>query len=128
MTTYWDVRSTESNPTQPKEEIPVEQKQETPQTDESVSTIEATVETVIETPTETGVETTSVVESETDYIGKRLMAYRQNSLDMEDIQELVMEYIAAFAAEDIQVAAKYKTLLSEVHNKRQSIKQQFPKS
>ena len=128
MTTYWDVRSTESNPTQPKEEVPVEQKQETPQTEESVSTIEATVETVIEAPTETGVETTSVTESETDYIGKRLMAYRQNSLDMEDIQELVMEYIVALAAEDTEVTTKYKTLLSEVHNKRQSIKQQFPKS
>lgn len=126
MTTYWDARTTEPTPPQQQEEVSVEQKQETPQTEESVSTIEATVETVIEAPIETGVEITSV--GETDYIGKRLMAYRQNSLDMEDIQELVMEYIVALAAEDIQVAAKYKTLLSAVHNKRQSIKQQFPKS
>lgn len=128
MTTYWDARTTEPTPPQQQEEVSVEQKQEMPQTEESVSTIEATVETVIEAPIETGVDTTSVTESETDYIGKRLVTYRQNSLDMEDIQELVMEYIVALAAEDIQVAAKYKTLLSAVHNKRQSIKQQFPKS
>lgn len=118
MTTYWDARTTEPTPPQQQEEVSVEQKQETPQTEESVSTIEA--------PIETGVEITSV--GETDYIGKRLMAYRQNSLDMEGIQELVMEYIVALAAEDTEVTTKYKTLLSEVHNKRQSIKQQFPKS
>lgn len=129
MNTYWDVRPTEPTPSQPKEEVQVEKKEETSQAEESVSISEATAEIIeVQVTEEVAPETTPIVQSETDYIGKRLVAYRQNSLDLEDIQELVMEYIVAVAADDVEVVAKYKALLNEIHSKRQQIKQQFPKS
>lgn len=64
----------------------------------------------------------------TEYIPLRRNAYRRAKLDVQEIEGLVMEYNLALAAGDTTTANKYKAQLVEIHNKRQAIKQQFPKS
>lgn len=89
-----------------------------------------TQETQIEvTPTEVEVENKATLTSEltTDYIGKRITAYRQNSLDIEDTLEVIMEYILSMAAKDTAGIQKYEPILVDIFQRRQSIKQQFPK-
>lgn len=62
-----------------------------------------------------------------DYIPQRRNSYRKNGLDVQEINDLLMEYNLAVAAGDTTTANKYKTQLQEIHQKRQEIKQQFPK-
>lgn len=63
----------------------------------------------------------------TEYIPLRRNAYRRANLQVQEIQDLTMEYNLALAAGDTTTANKYKSQLVEIHNKRQVIKQQFPK-
>lgn len=107
-----------------------EEKQETSQVEEVPLVETVVVETpVVEETTEVEeISTPAQSVSGTEYIGKRLTAYRQNSLDLEDIGELVIEYVLSLAGKDMEVTQKYETILSEIFQKRQAIKQQFPKS
>lgn len=68
-----------------------------------------------------------VQHNKTDYIGARINAYRQGSIDIDDTLELVMEYVLATASKNVEVTQKYESILTGIFEKREAIKREFPK-
>lgn len=62
-----------------------------------------------------------------DWRQERQKAYQNQSVHIEKINDLIMEYNLAIVNGDTTTANKYKTELSALQDKRQAIKQQFPK-
>jgi hypothetical protein len=59
---------------------------------------------------------------------EREKAYAKEGLNIQESNDLIMEYNIALAAGDLEVANKYKDMLEIIHVKRQEIKARFPKS